>query len=316
MASGWCSFRDVHIAILSQKPETYSTRRLVEAGEVRGHRMSIINYMQCTMVIASHRPKIAYMGEPLTDVDAIIPRVAAPHTLYGTAVVRQFEMMGVYSVNGSQAIARSRDKLRSLQILSRKGIGLPVTGFANAAKDVQGLIQEVGGPPLIIKLLEGTQGIGVVLAETQNAAESVIDAFRNLNANILVQEFIAEANGADLRCFVVGTRVVAAMQRQAAPGEFRSNIHRGGTGTKVKLTPEERTIAVSAAKAMGLHVAGVDIIRSNHGALVIEVNSSPGIEGIEQATEKDVAGRIIEYVETHAGAKKAQDAEKILSEDH
>jgi ribosomal protein S6--L-glutamate ligase len=306
----------MHIAILSQKPESYSTRRLVEAGEVRGHRMRAINYMQCTMVIASHRPKIAYMGEPLMDVDAIVPRIAAPQTLYGTAVVRQFEMMGVYAVNGSQAIARARDKLRSLQILSRKGIGLPVTGFANAAKDVQGLIQEVGGPPLIIKLLEGTQGIGVVLAETQKAAESVIDAFRNLNANILVQEFIAEAGGADLRCFVVGTRVVAAMLRQAAPGEFRSNIHRGGTGTKVKLTPEERSIAVSAAKAMGLHVAGVDIIRSNHGALVIEVNSSPGIEGIEQATEKDVAGQIIEYVATHASAKKAAEAEKIVSEDH
>lgn len=305
----------MHIAILSQKPESYSSQRLVEAGEARGHRMSVINYMQCTMVIAAHRPKIYYQGEILADVDAIIPRIAAPHTFYGTAVVRQFEMTGVYAVNGSQAIARSRDKLRSLQILSRKGIGLPVSGFAHAVKDVQGLIQEVGGTPLIIKLLEGTQGIGVVLAETQKAAESVIDAFRNLNANILVQEFIGEAAGTDLRCFVVGSRVVASMMRQAPPGEFRSNIHRGGTGSKVKLTPEERATATSAAKAMGLHVAGVDIIRSNHGGLVIEVNSSPGLEGIEQATNKDVATRIIEYVETHAAAKKAKNGD-IRSDDH
>ncbi|WP_428262204.1 30S ribosomal protein S6--L-glutamate ligase [Haliangium sp.] len=290
----------MHIAILSQKPESYSCTRLIAAGEARGHRVSVINYMQCTMVIAAHRPKLYYQDTVVSDVDAIIPRIAAAHTFYGNAVVRQLEMMGVYSVNGSQAIARSRDKLRSLQILSRKGVGLPVTGFAHAVKDVQALIKDVGGAPLIIKLLEGTQGIGVVLAETQKAAESVIDAFRNLNANILLQEFISEAAGTDLRCFVVGSRVVASMMRQAAPGEFRSNIHRGGSGTKVKLTPEERAIAVSAAKAMGLNVAGVDIIRSNHGALVIEVNSSPGLEGIETATKKDVGGRIIEYIETHA----------------
>ncbi|ACY18456.1 30S ribosomal protein S6--L-glutamate ligase [Haliangium ochraceum] len=299
----------MHIAILSQKPESYSVGRLVEAGEARGHRVSVINYMQCTMVIAAHHPKIYYQGEILDDVEAIIPRIAAPHTFYGTAVVRQFEMMGVYSVNGSQAISRSRDKLRSLQILSRKGVGLPVSGFGNAAKDVQSLIQDVGGAPLIIKLLQGTQGIGVVLAETQKAAESVIDAFRNLNADILVQEFIAEAAGTDLRCFVVGSRVVAAMTRQAAPGEFRSNIHRGGVGTKAKLSPEERAIGASAAKAMGLHVAGVDIIRSNHGALVIEVNSSPGLEGIETATKKDVAGRIIEHVETQVQSKKSKSSE-------
>lgn len=305
----------MHLAILSQKPDSYSVRRLIEVGEERGHRVSVINYTQCTMVIAAHHPKIYYQGTALTDVDAILPRISAQYTFYGTAVVRQFEMMGVYAVNGSQAISRSRDKLRSLQILSRKGVGLPISGFGNAAKDVQSLIHEVGGTPLIIKLLEGTQGIGVVLAETEKAAESVIDAFRNLNADILVQEFIAEAAGTDLRCFVVGGRVVAAMTRQAAPGEFRSNIHRGGIGAKAKLSPEERAIAISAAKAMGLQVAGVDIIRSNHGALVIEVNSSPGLEGIETASKKDVAGRILEHIEAQAQTKKVKSGER-RTEDH
>jgi ribosomal protein S6--L-glutamate ligase len=287
----------VHIAILSSRAELYSTRRLVEAGELHGHRVSLIDYMQCYMNIAAHRPKVMYQGRPLTDIDAVIPRIAPAQTFYGAAVVRQFELMGVYSVNGSQAIARARDKLRCLQILSKSGVGLPVTGFAHSTKDVQGLIETVGGPPLIIKLLEGTQGIGVVLAETQKAAESVIDAFRGLDVHILVQEFISEAEGTDLRCFVVGTRVVAAMMRRAAPGEFRANIHRGASATKVKLTTEERATAVSAAKAMGLKMAGVDMMRSNHGAVVIEVNASPGLEGIEAASGKDVAGRIIEYVE-------------------
>jgi ribosomal protein S6--L-glutamate ligase len=297
----------VHIAVLSQKHQSVSTTRLVEAGTARGHQISVIDYMDCYMTIASHRPQVWYQGEPLKEIDAIIPRVSAASSFYGTAVVRQFEMMGVYSVNGSQAISRARDKLRSLQILSRKGIGLPVTAFAHSTKDVRGVIAAVGGAPLIIKLLEGTQGIGVVLAETEKAAESVIDAFRGLNANILVQEYIAEAEGTDLRCFVVGNRVVAAMKRHAAPGEFRSNLHRGGTAERVKLTPEERSTALSASKAMGLRVAGVDIMRSRHGAVVIEVNASPGLEGIEAATDKDVAGLIIEYVASHAGAPGRED---------
>ena len=273
----------------------------MEAGIARGHRMQVIDYMQCYMTIAAHRPRVWYGGEPVSDLDAIIPRVSSANTFYGTAVVRQFEMMGVYAVNGSQAISRSRDKLRSFQLLSRKGVGLPVTGFAHSTKDTQGLIQAVGGAPLIIKLLEGTQGIGVVLAETHKAAESVVDAFRGLNANILLQEYIAEAQGEDLRCFVVGNRVVASMMRKAADGEFRANIHRGASATKVKLTPEERATALTAAKVMGLRVAGVDLMRSRHGAVVIEVNSSPGLEGIEAATGKDVASTIIEYIENNAG---------------
>lgn len=263
--------------------------------------MHVIDYMQCFMTIAAHRPQVWYGHEPITDLDAVIPRVSSANTFYGTAVVRQFEMMGVYAVNGSQSISRSRDKLRSFQLLSRKGVGLPVTAFAHSTKDTQGLIQAVGGAPLIIKLLEGTQGIGVVLAETQKAAESVVDAFRGLNANILLQEYIAEAQGEDLRCFVVGNRVVASMMRKAADGEFRANIHRGASAKKVKLTPEERATALTAAKVMGLRVAGVDLMRSRHGAVVIEVNSSPGLEGIEAATGKDVASTIIEYIENNAG---------------
>jgi ribosomal protein S6--L-glutamate ligase len=252
------------------------------------------------MVIAAHRPRLYYQGESLEGVDAVIPRIAASQTFYGNAVVRQFEMMGVYTLNRSQAIARSRDKLRSLQLLSRKGLGLPITSMAHSTKDVEGLMSAVGGAPLVIKLVEGMQGIGVVLAETQGAARSVIEAFRSLDANILVQEFIAEAGGADIRCFVIGERVVAAIQRQGAPGEFRSNIHRGGSATVAKLTPEERSTAVRAAHAMGLRIAGVDILRSNHGALVMEVNSSPGLEGVESATKKDVAGMIIKYIEKNA----------------
>jgi ribosomal protein S6--L-glutamate ligase len=295
------------IGILSQRPEQFSTKRLVAAGEGRGHDMRVIQYMQCYMSIATHRPVVMYEGTRLEDLDAIIPRVGTANTFYGCAVIRQLELGGVYSVNGSQAVARARDKLRSLQILSRKGIPMPVTGFASSTRDTHGLIEMVGGAPLIIKLLEGTQGIGVVLAETQQAAESVIDAFRGLNANILVQEFISESRGADLRCFVVGQKVVAAMLRTAPEGEFRANIHRGGTGSKVKLTPEERSIALSAAKALGLRVAGVDMIRSQHGALVLEVNSSPGLEGIERATGKDVAGAIIDHIEKSAVAGTTTD---------
>lgn len=288
------------IGILSRKPSLYSTRRLREAGELRGHRMQVIDYLRCYMDITSHKPKVIYRGQPLEGFDAIIPRIASTYTFYGTALVRQFEMMGVFPANESQAISRSRDKLRCLQLLSRKGIGLPVTGFAHSTKDIDGLIATVGGTPLVIKLLEGTQGIGVVLAETRKSAQAVIEAFRGLHANILVQEFIKEAGGSDIRCFVVGEKVVAAMQRTAPEGEFRSNLHRGGTASKVKLTPEERSTATRSAKAMGLKIAGVDLLRSNHGPVVMEVNSSPGLEGIEKASGVDVAAKIIQFVETNA----------------
>jgi ribosomal protein S6--L-glutamate ligase len=295
------------IAILSQDTSLYSTRRLKEAGEAQGHDMRVINYLRCYMNITSCKPTIVYNGNLLENFDAIIPRIGASKTFYGTAVVRQFEVMGVFSANESQAISRSRDKLRCLQILAREGIGLPVTGFAHATQDIDGLIDTVGGAPLVIKLLEGTQGIGVVLAETNHAARSVIEAFRGLDANILVQEFIKEAQGADLRCFVVGGKVVAAMKRQCAEGEFRSNLHRGGSADRVKLTPEEKITAVRSAKAMGLSVAGVDLLRSHHGPVVIEVNSSPGLEGIEKATGVDVAGKIIEFVAKNAIPGKTRD---------
>ncbi|MEM0980639.1 MAG: 30S ribosomal protein S6--L-glutamate ligase [Cyanobacteria bacterium P01_H01_bin.58] len=295
------------IAILSRDASLYSTRRLQEAGVERGHTVQIIDYLRCYMNITSNNPKVIYQGEPLEGFDAVIPRIGASHTFYGTAVVRQFEMMSVFVANESQAISRSRDKLRCLQLLSKRGIGLPVTGFAHSTKDIEGLISIVGGAPLVIKLLEGTQGIGVVLAETHQAAKSVIEAFRGLDANILVQEFIAEAKGADLRCFVIGDRVIAAMKRQGAPGEFRSNLHRGGNAATIKLTPEERNTAVSAAKAMGLKIAGVDLLQSSHGPVVMEVNSSPGIEGIEKATEIDVAGKTIEFLEKNAVPNKTAD---------
>ncbi len=294
------------IAVLSRNPELYSTRRFVEAGKEQGHDIRVIDPLRCYMTIASQRPTIHYRGEELTGFDAIIPRIGASITFYGTAVVRQFEMMGVYSVNESVAISRSRDKLRSLQLLARKGIGLPVTGFAHSTQYTGDLIDHVGGAPLVIKLLEGTQGIGVVLAETDKAAESVIEAFRGLRENILVQEFIKEAHGADLRCFVIGDKVVAAMKRQAKEGEFRSNLHRGGTSSIARLTPEERSTAVRAAKIMGLNVAGVDLLRSNHGPVVMEVNSSPGLEGIEEATEKDIAGMIIQFIEKNAKPGKTR----------
>ena len=292
------------IGILSRKPELYSTNRLVEAAKQRGHDVAVINPLRCYMNITSHKPSIHYMGEKLEGFDAIIPRIGASITFYGTAVVRQFEMMNVYSVNESVAISRSRDKLRSLQLLARKGIGLPVTGFAHSTKYTADLINVVGGSPLIIKLLEGTQGIGVVLAETNQAAESVIEAFRGLKANILVQEFIKEAGAMDIRCFVVGGKVVATMMRRGKKGEFRSNLHRGGVGTKIQITPEERSTAVRAAKIMGLNVAGVDMLRSNHGPVIMEVNSSPGLEGIEKTNNKDIAGIIISYIEKNAAPGK------------
>jgi ribosomal protein S6--L-glutamate ligase len=258
------------------------------------------------MNIASHRPEMLYKGENLTGFDAVIPRIGASVSFYGTAVLRQFEMMGAYSLNESVAITRARDKLRSLQLLARKGIGLPVTGFADKPDDVADLIKMVGGAPLVIKLLEGTQGIGVVLAETQNAAESVIEAFMGLHVNILVQEFIKEAAGADIRCFVIGDRVVAAMKRQGREGEFRSNLHRGGSATLIRITPEERSTALRAAQTLGLNVAGVDILRSNHGPVVMEVNSSPGLEGIETATGKDIAGMTIAFIERRMAERQGR----------
>ena len=285
------------IAILSRNPSLYSTSRLRAAAEARDHTVRVIDYLRCYMNITAHRPTMIFQGDELTDIDAVIPRIGASHTFYGTAVVRQFEMMGVFTANDSQAISRARDKLRALQLLARNGIGLPVTGFAHSTKDIDGLLETVGGPPVVIKLTEGTQGIGVVLAETKKAAESVIMAFRQLDANILVQEYIKEARGADIRAFVVGGRVVASVKRQGAPGEFRSNLHRGGSAEKVKLTPEERAIASRAAKTMGLNVCGVDLVRSTHGPVVLEVNSSPGLEGVESTTGVDVAGRIIEFLE-------------------
>ena len=296
----------MRIALLSSNPELYSSRRVLEAGRERGHDMLIIDYLRCHMSVVSHRPALSYQGQMLTDIDAVIPRVGASKSIYGVAVVRQFEMMGVYTANTSQAISRSRDKLRALQLLSRKGIGLPVTGICHSPEDIDHVVATVGGAPLVIKLLEGTQGIGVVLAETDQAARSVIEAFRGLDVNILVQEFIKEADGADIRVFVVGEKVVAAMLRKGAEGDFRSNLHRGGSASKVKLTPEERSTAVRSAKAMGLRIAGVDMLRSNHGPVVMEVNSSPGLEGIETTTGKDVAGMLIDYVAKDAEDRKGK----------
>lgn len=292
------------LAILSRDSKLYSTKRLVEVAKQHGHEVRVIDVLHCYMNITSHRPTIHYRGEPLEGYDAVIPRIGASITFYGTAVLRQFEMMGVYPLNESVAISRSRDKLRSLQLLSRKGIGMPVTGFAHSPDNIQDVIEMVGGAPLVIKLLEGTQGIGVVLAENQKAAESVIEAFMGLKANIMVQEYVKEARGADIRCFVIGEKVIAAMMRQAKEGEFRSNLHRGGTATITKLTPEERSTAVRAAKIMGLNVAGVDILRSNHGTVVMEVNSSPGLHGIESATGKDISSMIIEFIEKNAKPHK------------
>lgn len=294
------------IAILSRNSKLYSTRRLKQAAQERGHEVQIIDVLRAYMNITSHNPTIHYKGEPLIDFDAVIPRIGASVTFYGASVLRQFEMMGVYPLNESVAITRSRDKLRSLQLLSRKGIGLPVTGFASKPDDIKDMIKMVGGAPLVVKLLEGTQGIGVVLAETQKAAESVIEGFMGVKANILVQEYIKESKGADIRCFVIGGKVVAAMQRKAAPGEFRSNLHRGGTSSLIRITPEERSTAVRAARIMGLNVAGVDLLRSNHGPLVMEVNSSPGLQGIETATGKDIAGQVIDFIEKNAKAGKTQ----------
>ena len=289
----------MRLAILSRDPTLYSTRRLVEAAQARGHEVQVIDVLRCYMNIGTQAQTMHFQGEELTGYDAVIPRIGASVTLYGTAVLRQFEMMGVCALNGSVAIACARDKLRSLQLLSRKGIGLPITGYASTPDNIADLIRMVGGPPLVIKLLEGAQGIGVVLADTEAAAEGLIETFMGLRASILVQEYIQEAQGADIRCFVIGDRVVAAIKRQGKPGEFRSNLHRGGTASLVRISPQERAVATRAARVLGLKVAGVDILRSARGPLVIEVNSSPGLEGIEGATGLDIAGLIIAFLERH-----------------
>ncbi len=294
------------IALLCRNPKLYSHIRLVEAAEMRGHQIDVIDHLKCYINVTSSRPSIRYKGEELTGYDAVIPRIGASVTFYGTAVLRQFEMMGVYPLNESVAISRSRDKLRSLQLLARKGIGLPVTIFAHQTSRPEEIIEMAGGAPVVIKLLEGTQGIGVVLGETQRAAESIIQAFGGVKTNILTQQFIKEAGGSDVRCFVIDDKVVAAMMRKGKDGDFRSNLHRGGTASIVKITPTERVTAVTAAKAMGLKVCGVDLLRSNTGPVVMEVNSSPGIEGLENATQKDVAGLIIEHLEKTAGPNKTK----------
>ena len=284
------------IAILSRNTKLYSTRRLVEAGRARGHRVRVLDPLRCYMHIASGEFSVHYKGKPLADCDAVIPRIGASITFYGTAVLRQLEMMGVYTPNDSDAILRARDKLRCLQLLAREGVGMPNTVFGDNPDDTADLMTLIGEPPHVIKLNEGSQGQGVLLAEKRSASQSVIEAFRGLYANFLVQEYIKEAKGADVRCFVVGGKVVAAMRRQARDGEFRSNLHRGGTATAVELSETEREVALLSARTMGLNIAGVDLLRSKRGPLVLEVNSSPGLEGIEGATGVDVAGLIVDYV--------------------
>ena len=289
------------IAILATNPELYSHKRLRAAGEEAGHEIQIVNPLYCYMNVAASCPQIHYRGgQPLPHFDAVIPRIGASNTFYGTAVLRHLETMGIYTLNESIAIARSRDKFRALQLLARKGIPMPLTSFAQSPDNTADLIRMVGGAPLVIKLLEGTQGKGVVLADSHQSAVSIINAFKEMHANILVQEFIQESCGTDIRCLVIGDNVVAAIKRQAKEGEFRANVHQGGRALKVKLSPQERTIAVAAAKTMGLKVAGVDLLRSNHGPLVLEINSSPGLEGIEKATQINIAGKIIQYIEKHA----------------
>jgi ribosomal protein S6--L-glutamate ligase len=294
------------IGILSRNSQLYSTRRLVEAAKARGHEVRVIDHAKCYVLMAKGEPKVMYRGEFLDDLDAVVPRIGASVTFFGASVVRQFELKGVFTANTSQAITRSRDKLRSLQVLSREGVGIPRTAYAKFPKnkDVDELIRQVGGAPLVIKLLEGTQGLGVVLADTDQAARSIIEAFSGLKANILLQEFVAESKGADIRAFVVNGEVVGAMKRQGREGEFRSNLHRGGSANVIELTKTERSAAIKAAKALQLGVAGVDMLQSRKGPYIIEVNSSPGLQGIEGATQVDIAGKIIEYVEKGAKKKK------------
>ncbi|WP_408913538.1 30S ribosomal protein S6--L-glutamate ligase [Aureispira sp. CCB-E] len=288
------------MAILSRNPRLYSTQRIKEAGEKRGHEMLIIDHTKCNIIIEQKKPQIYYKGNVLTDIDAIIPRIGASVTFYGAAVIRQFEMMKVFTATSSQALVDSRDKLRSLQLLSSAGLGMPKTVFTNYSKDVANVIDIVGGAPCILKLLEGTQGVGVVLAETPSAAKSVLEAFNGLQARVIAQQFISEAKGADLRAFVVDGVVVGAMKRQGKEGEFRSNLHQGGSASIIELSDEEENAALKAAKTLGLAIAGVDMLQSNSGPMILEVNSSPGLEGIEKATEKDIAKSIIRYVERNA----------------
>lgn len=294
------------IAILSRNEELYSTRRLVAEAEKKGHEVKVIDYLRCYMNITATKPTIHYLGQNLEEFDAIIPRISSKRTFYGTSIIRQFEAMDTYSLNSSIAITRSRDKLRSLQLLAKAGVHLPTTGFAHNLNDTDDLIKTVGGTPLIIKLIEGTQGMGVVLAETNKAAESVIQAFRGVNANIIVQEFIKESNGSDIRCFVIGDKVVAAMKRQAAEGDFRSNVHRGGKASVVKISKAEREAAIKAVKVMGLSCAGVDLLQSKDGPMILEVNSSPGLEGIENATKLNIAGKIIDYIDKQRKEHKSK----------
>lgn len=296
----------MRIALLTRNANLYSHVRLIEAAEKRGHTIDPIDTLKVYINIASHRPEMRYRGDIVEGYDAVIPRIGASITSFGTAVLRQFEVQGIYPLNESVAITRSRDKLRSFQLLSRRGIGLPLTAFAHATSEAEDLIDMVGGTPVVIKLLEGTQGVGVVLADTMDAARSMIQAFGKLKANILVQEYIKEAKAQDIRCLVVGGKVIASMMRKGADGEFRSNLHRGGSSRTIKITPEERSTAVRAAKVMGLNVAGVDMLRSNHGPVIMEVNSSPGLEGIETATGIDVASKIIEFIEVNAKPNRTQ----------
>lgn len=294
----------MNIAVLSRNANLYSTKRLVEAARQRGHECRVFDHLRCDIIIEQNNPALHYKGELITNIDAVIPRIGASVTFYGSAVVRQFEMMNVFTTTKSQAIVRSRDKLRSMQILARSGVGLPKTAFTNYSREDKYLIEAVGGTPLVIKLLEGTQGLGVVLAETRKAAQSVIEAFHNLKARVIVQEFIKEAKAADIRAFIVGNEVVGAMRRQGKEGEFRSNLHRGGSATVYKLSREEKAVALTAARAMGLSIAGVDMLQSNRGPLILEVNSSPGLEGIEQATGLDIAGKVIKFIELQRNAEK------------
>ena len=298
------------IALLARNPNLYSHRRLVEAARKRGHEIDVIDTLLVYMNITSRRPEVRYKGQPLTGYDAVLPRIGASVTTYGLAVLRQFEMMGVWPLNESVAIARARDKLHCLQLLARAGVGLPVTAYAHSSKLADDIIKIAGGAPVVLKLLEGTQGIGVVLGETRDSAKSVIEAFRGVNVNIMVQEYIKEARGADIRCFVIGDKVVGAMKRQGPPGEFRSNLHRGGSAVRTKITPEERATAMKAAKVIGLGACGIDLLQSNHGPVVMEVNASPGLEGIEAATGLDVADKIIQHIEKHAKPFKTKAREQ------
>ena len=294
----------LRIAILSRRPRLYSTRRLFEVARARGHHVRVIDPLRSYMSVQSQLPEIHYRGEDLGEFDAVIPRIGASVTFYGTAVLRQFEMKGVFAANSSISIARSRDKLRAIQLLSRKGVGLPTTGFAHSPGQIDDLIKMVGGAPLVIKLLEGTQGVGVVMAETHKAARSVIEAFLNLKAHFIVQEYIKESQGSDIRCFVVNGKVVAAMKRTAGHGDFRSNLHRGGSAEHANITPEEKQMAIRATKIIGLNIAGVDLLRSERGPLIMEVNSSPGLAGIEAFTKIDIATKIIKFIEDNANSSR------------